>query len=497
MPFLVGALLVVVPSGSACLVVEGIPGCANPPLPSRDVPMPGLAPPGIDPSPVVPDGSWSDPSTPQDPPAPQGQPVNPGVPVGTQGTVEVPSDGSSRFLSIPAYSTYELQASGTYQYSMNPGAYARADAAYSFWNPGDCASSGAGDHTLSLLVNNAFVWTGLACDPQGHIYTVTATCPGANPCIMEFRILDTYYADNSGALTVTLTWTGTQTGIEVPGVPTLPERPDVPPQDGDDRPVDEAPDQPLPGPQGTNPPTGLPPAPDVSDLTDLVPGLSPIFEPKVDGPRRCGNGGLSVAGSEARPCAANQEASTPEPPTVVVAAVPALASWTPGLWGGLAALGISFLLWPLLDPLYSRLLPSDLTVQPQRKKILELVRGRTAIALPTLMKETGLGRATLRYHLAVLARGGHVRLATHGGVTIVAVPNTPVPAKILERVAPAVGKVLDRLRSNPGRSQGLLAAELGLSQQRISFLLNRLAAQGIVEVRSDGAQRTYWPKPSA
>lgn len=287
--------------------------------------------------------------------------------------------------------------------------------------------------------------------------------------------------------------------VEVPQVPVPP--PPSPPEDDEAPPVDDAEPERLPD-QGTDDLPRMVAPPGVPYVDPWVGLLLPPDSATVDPSSACSPAPglraerLLVAQADSVDSECGPSPASAGSPKVAdaPASIPVPALWSSGVWGGLAALGVSFLLWPLLEPLFSRLRPQDVLVHDQRRRLLELVKSRGAVALPELLTLLGIGRAAVRYHVAVLLRAGHLRVQKHQGVTMIGVPGQQANVPGV-RPSPSLARLLEDLRVRPGRDQVGIARDLNVSRQRVAFLLGRLAAAGAVQARFDGVRHTYWAKP--
>lgn len=112
----------------------------------------------------------------------------------------VPSDGTTIVATLTFGASYQVEASGTYQFALGQGSGFFADAAFSWGEKGDCHPS---DQTMrALVVNGLYPWTGQPCDATTHTYRFTFSCTVSPNCDVTFRIMDDVYGDNSGSLGV-------------------------------------------------------------------------------------------------------------------------------------------------------------------------------------------------------------------------------------------------------------------------------------------------------
>jgi hypothetical protein len=116
----------------------------------------------------------------------------------TPQTVSVPSDGSHVSVNVGP-GNYTLTANGTYLYGSLSTQY--ADASYFWGDLGDCAKTADNNH--NLLVDGASPWLGPCSNT--HTYQAPYVCTSAIGCTIDLQIADTYYPDNSGSLSVTVT----------------------------------------------------------------------------------------------------------------------------------------------------------------------------------------------------------------------------------------------------------------------------------------------------
>lgn len=122
-------------------------------------------------------------------------PTPPNVNLGS--AFNVPASGET-VTAVLQKGSYNVEATGTYKFGAGADQVADADFSY---EEGSYCWDRAGQ-VLDLLVDERSPWTGYCFDRPP--FQTTYTC-GATACQLKFRIHDTNYGDNSGALQVNIT----------------------------------------------------------------------------------------------------------------------------------------------------------------------------------------------------------------------------------------------------------------------------------------------------
>ena len=157
----------------------------------------------------------------------------------------------------------------------------------------------------------------------------------------------------------------------------------------------------------------------------------------------------------------------------------ALLVWRPEIRGALAL--------PFIG-LYTRLRRADALSNAKRERIYALVRETPGIGYAEMMRATKLGAGVLVHHLRILEReklvvsrryGLRRRIFPAGDATAAAAS----PSAAQERV-------LDALRSAP-LTQSELRERLELSQQGVSYHIQRLAREGRIREEQVGGERRW------
>ena len=170
-------------------------------------------------------------------------------------------------------------------------------------------------------------------------------------------------------------------------------------------------------------------------------------------------------------------------------------SWIPAAAGisGVAAFVLASV--KFLPVLIGR--TKDVTPSPVREKILALIREHPGSPAAFLTQETGLHRATLRYHLAVLEkeqqivtrRAGHIYHYFPNGSTL----SYADTIRITLCQNPTTGKILDIIDTEPGISGTILAARAGISAGTLTWHLGRLEENNLITISRNGRGMQIYP----
>lgn len=139
--------------------------------------------------------------------------------------------------------------------------------------------------------------------------------------------------------------------------------------------------------------------------------------------------------------------------------------------------------------LYHRIAPAQALAHPARARILERLRAQPGIHLSALAEDLAVHAKTLRHHVRVLARGGHVRILREGRTMRLFpmdVKPTAAPDPSLTR-----RRALALLRAGAARTRSDLARALDVTPQAMSYHLRHLREQGAIRARWNGRERTY------
>lgn len=172
-------------------------------------------------------------------------------------------------------------------------------------------------------------------------------------------------------------------------------------------------------------------------------------------------------------------------PSAWVAPGPAAATGL-GLLGLLASALYYF--WPhlkglALAPLFSRIADDEVLDNPNRARILDLVRAQPGVHFQDLVRQAGVGRGTLEHHLRKLEAADLVTIKRSKGYAC-CFPKGAVDRRLME-AAPVLRSeggraVLREVARRPGASSRDLAGELGFAPSTVSYHLKRLESAGLV-----------------
>ena len=178
---------------------------------------------------------------------------------------------------------------------------------------------------------------------------------------------------------------------------------------------------------------------------------------------------------------------------------------SPITWGvfGLGFAGLGTLAWragwiPRLGAalaLWSRFDAEDVEDHPTRSRLLGLLAAHPGASTHDLTDLSGCNRATLLYHLEIMARFGLVNSQRIGRerAWYVVRGGKPDLRRIAVLAVPARARLLDLITATPGLSQADLARLTGLSPATIHHHVEAMVESGLVTVRREGARVLCFP----
>ncbi|MHB1260889.1 MAG: winged helix-turn-helix transcriptional regulator [Thermoplasmatota archaeon] len=159
-----------------------------------------------------------------------------------------------------------------------------------------------------------------------------------------------------------------------------------------------------------------------------------------------------------------------------------------GLLGVLAS--VLYYFWPhakslALAPFFTRIADDELLHNPNRSRILDLVRAEPGIHFQDLARKAGVGRGTLDHHLRKLVDAELVSIRRTSGYACCFPKGVGAIDRRLMDAAPVLRSeggraVLQVVARRPGASSRDLAIELGLAPSTVSYHLKRLETAGLV-----------------
>lgn len=140
---------------------------------------------------------------------------------------------------------------------------------------------------------------------------------------------------------------------------------------------------------------------------------------------------------------------------------------------------------------------TDSTPSPVREALLALIREHPGSPASFLKEETGLHRATLRYHLAVLEkeklivtrRTGHIYHYFPNGSTL----SYADTIRITLCQNPTTGRILEIIETDPGISGTDLAARAEISAGTLTWHLGRLEENNLITISRRGRGMQIFP----
>lgn len=142
---------------------------------------------------------------------------------------------------------------------------------------------------------------------------------------------------------------------------------------------------------------------------------------------------------------------------------------------------------PLALLLYHRITARRAAEQPQRHRILQLLREHPGCDVATLSRLLGLSYKSTSHHVRVLRRAGLIRVASHGRRVIVSLTGSEeraLRAVILEQ--PLRAAVAREVAGHPGIRQADLARRLGVGRSTLHRHVTTLRRAAVIEQRGHG-----------
>jgi predicted transcriptional regulator len=168
-------------------------------------------------------------------------------------------------------------------------------------------------------------------------------------------------------------------------------------------------------------------------------------------------------------------------------------------WGvaGTAVAGVILILKFLLTPLFTRLSKKDALEHPKRKHIFEFIQLHPGANFREVARSTGIASGTVRHHLTVLGRAGHI-VEHHHASTVRLFENHGKFdnnwADLVLLREESLAKLHGWLMQHPQSPQKaiLSAMELeGWSRSTTQHRLARLMEGGLLTIRLQGRLKIY------
>jgi DNA-binding transcriptional ArsR family regulator len=184
---------------------------------------------------------------------------------------------------------------------------------------------------------------------------------------------------------------------------------------------------------------------------------------------------------------------TVTPPPAAAAGAPTAANGEAAWVVGAVATGLLLAAAALL--FYARMSPSRALRHPRRQAILDYVRQNPGAEAASAGRHLGLSRGVLLHHLRQLRISGHLRVQKTEGRTALFAADAgwrgrEAAAVLMRRETPR--RLHACIDSQPGLDQAQLVHRLGLSQSRVSQVLNRLEAAGLLRKEIRGGRWAYY-----
>jgi predicted transcriptional regulator len=142
-----------------------------------------------------------------------------------------------------------------------------------------------------------------------------------------------------------------------------------------------------------------------------------------------------------------------------------------------------------------RIYPKNVLDHPQRNEIYNLIVANPGIDLGRIGITLNLNRETLRYHIDLLTSSNKIVVMKDHG--IIRFYENHGRYGVLERRVlahlwnPTAEQILSIVQSNPGITQGDIAARLSLASPSVHWYMQRLSDDGIVKSQRTGRLTNY------
>lgn len=154
---------------------------------------------------------------------------------------------------------------------------------------------------------------------------------------------------------------------------------------------------------------------------------------------------------------------------------------------GFTEVGLLFIMWGLLMPLFTRLKKKEVLNQFTRGEIYGFIKANPGVHLTAIKENLGLANGVLAYHLKVLIREEFIVARREGGYKRFYPRDMMVPRKRVHFTRLQLD-IVERLSMHPGSTQASLARMLGESKQVINYNVGVLVAAGVIRVERDGSK---------
>ncbi len=154
---------------------------------------------------------------------------------------------------------------------------------------------------------------------------------------------------------------------------------------------------------------------------------------------------------------------------------------------GFTEVGLLFIMWGLLMPLFTRLKRNEVLNQFTRGEIYGFIKANPGVHLTAIKENLGLANGVLAYHLKVLVREEFIVARNEGGYKRFYPRDMKVPRKRVHFTRLQLD-IVEKLTLHPGSTQASLARMLGESKQVINYNVGVLVAAGVVRVEREGSK---------
>jgi len=154
---------------------------------------------------------------------------------------------------------------------------------------------------------------------------------------------------------------------------------------------------------------------------------------------------------------------------------------------GFTEVGLLFIMWSLLMPLFTRLKKKEVLNQFTRGEIYGFIEANPGVHLTAIKENLGLANGVLAYHLKVLIREEFIVARREGGYKRFYPRDMRVPRKRVHFTRLQLD-IVEKLSLHPGSTQASIARMLGESKQVINYNVGVLVAAGVLRVQREGSK---------
>lgn len=160
------------------------------------------------------------------------------------------------------------------------------------------------------------------------------------------------------------------------------------------------------------------------------------------------------------------------------------------------AAGTTALLVRVVLGLFARIPTNKVLEHPRRAAIMDHIRADPGAEVSAVARKLDMARGVALHHIKRLRQEGFIRITKLNGRTALFAAESGhlghEEATVLLR-REASRNLYEAIRARPGIDQSTLADSLGITQQRVSLLLRRMLAAGVVSKDRESGRLVYYP----